>query len=461
MNSTRPPFRPQKERLSINNFLSRFVSKSIASLLILLICTSVSVFAQSDSAQISGYVKDSAGAVIAGAKVIVKSQAKSIERTAITNDQGYYVIANVPPDVYSITVEQAGFKRSTLSDKKVDPNIAATVDITMEVGQVTEAVNVVAGSATVQTESATVGKLVEGAQIEYLQLNGRNPLFLALLKPGVSGGALGGFSFGLTTGGLNINGSRTQDNLITFDGAVAVRTRSNGTSIGAADVDATQEVQILTANYTAEYGRSNGGQVRIVTKSGGKDFHGTGYEFIRNSAFDANTWARNRSGNTIARPCEDEAFKRDANCRPEPFRYNQFGYSLSGPVLIPGNKGRDKVFWLWGQEYVRQRRASTTSITVPTLKMRNGDFSELLGANRFFTSEVLIRDPLTRSTANPNGLPFAGNIIPANRVSPNGLALLRAFPEPTPGFVGPGSNNFFQERPTTTDQRKDTISVDV
>jgi hypothetical protein len=465
MNSIRPPFKQQEKRsrnLRINNFLSRLVSKSIAVLLISLMCTSVSVFAQSDNAQISGYVKDSAGAVIAGAKVIVKSEAKSVERTAVTNEQGYYVFANVPPDVYSITVEQAGFKRSTLSGKKIDPNIAATVDITMEVGQVTEAVNVVAGSATVQTESATVGKLVEGAQIEYLQLNGRNPLFLALLKPGVSGGALGGFSFGLTTGGLNINGSRTQDNLITFDGAVAVRTRSNGTSIGAADVDATQEVQILTANYTAEYGRSNGGQVRIVTKSGAKDFHGTFYEFMRNSAFDANTWTRNRSGNPTTRPCE--LFPKDAHCRPEPFRFNQFGYSLSGPVLIPGtdfNKGRDKVFWLWGQEWVRQRRASTTSITVPTLKMRNGDFSELLGANRFFTSEVLIRDPLTRSAANPNGLPFAGNIIPANRLSPNGLALLRAFPEPTPGFVGPGSNNFFQERPTKTDQRKDTISIDV
>jgi hypothetical protein len=104
-----------------------------------------------------------------------------------------------------------------------------------------------------------------------------------LLKPGVSGGALAQFSFGLTTGGLNINGSRTQDNLITFDGAVAVRTRSNGTSIGAADVDAVQAIQVLTANYNAEYGRSAGGQVRIVTKSGQHDFHGdfTGTSGIR------------------------------------------------------------------------------------------------------------------------------------------------------------------------------------
>jgi hypothetical protein len=451
----------RRKKTSPKHSSSRQVSKSIAVLLIMMMCASFTVFGQSDSAQISGYVKDSTGAVIPNAKVVAKSKSQSVERSAVTNDQGYYVISNVPPDLYTISVEQPGFKRFTLSEKKIDPSIAASVDIIMEVGQVSEVVSVVAGTATVQKESATVGKLVEGAQINFIQLNGRNPLFLALLKPGVSGGALGGFNFGLTTGGLNINGSRTQDNLITFDGAVAVRTRSNGTSIGAANVDATQEVQILTANYGAEYGRSAGGQIRIITKSGTRDLHGNFYEFLRNSAFDANTWTRNRSG-SASRPCED--FPKDAACRPEPFRYNQFGYSLSGPVPLPFtsfNKNRDKIFWLFGQEWVRQRRAATTSITVPTLKMRNGDFSELLGPNKFFTSEVLIRDPLTRSTANPNGLPFAGNIIPTNRLSPNGLALLRAFPEPTPGFIGPGSNNFFQERPTTTDQRKDTISIDI
>jgi hypothetical protein len=455
MYRNRPPLRQSKEKskkMGTKNSLRRFGSKAIALLLTFLMCSSLSVFAQSDNAQISGFVKDTAGAVIAGAKVVVKSEAKSVERTAVTNDQGYYVISNVPPDIYSITVEQTGFKRSTLSGKKVDPNIAATVDITMEVGQVTEMVTVVAGTATVQTETATVGKLVEGAQIEYLQLNGRNPLFLALLKPGVSGGALGQFSFALTSGGLNINGSRTQDNLITFDGAVAVRTRSNGTGIGAADVDATQEVQILTANYTAEYGRSSGGQIRIVTKSGGSNFHGTFYEFMRNSAFDANSWSRNRSGSTVTRPCEN--FRADAHCRPEPFRFNQFGYSLNGPVVLPGldfNKGRDKLFWLWGQEFVRRRRGVTAQLTVPTMLMRNGNFSELLTPGKFFSTAVTIRDPQT-------GQPFPGNIIPNNRLSPNGIALLRAFPEPN--FNGPGTSNWFAERAERQDQRKDTISID-
>ncbi|MBI3653067.1 MAG: TonB-dependent receptor [Acidobacteria bacterium] len=432
--------------------MSRLVKKSMALALLFLLCAASSVFAQSDNSQISGFVKDTTGAVIPGAKVVVKSQTKNTERTAVTNEQGYFVISNVPPDVYSITVEQVGFKRYTLSAKKVDPNIAADVEIIMEVGQVSEAVSVVAGSASVQKETATVGKLVEGAQIEYLQLNGRNPLFLALLKPGVSGGALGVFNFALTSGGLNINGSRTQDNLITFDGAVAVRTRSNGTSIGAANVDATQEVQILTANYDAEYGRSSGGQIRIVTKSGARDLHGTFYEFIRNSAFDANTWTRNRTG-AVDRPCEK--FSKDAACRPEPFRFNQFGYSLSGPVVLPFtnfNKGHDKLFWLWGQEWVRRRRAVTATLTVPTAAMRNGDFSELLDSgNRFFGTRVVIRDPQT-------GQPFPNNVIPTNRLSPNGIGLLRAFP--LPNFVGPGSSNWFAERPETQDQRKDTVSID-
>ncbi|HXG68945.1 MAG TPA: carboxypeptidase-like regulatory domain-containing protein [Blastocatellia bacterium] len=446
-----PPFKRTRAR-SKTLSASHLGSKLVALLLALLMGASIPVFAQSDNSQMSGFVKDSSGAVISGAKVVVKSQTKSVERTAETNDQGYYVVSNLPPDVYSVTVEHPGFKRYVLSDKKVDPSIAATVDITLEVGQVTEEVTVVAQSAAVQTETAAVGKLVEGAQIQLIQLNGRNPLFLALLKPGVSGGALGGFSFGLTTGGLNINGSRTQDNLVTFDGAVAVRTRSNGTSIGVADVDATQEVQILTSNYGAEFGRSSGGQVRIVTKSGTRDLHGTFYEFLRNSAFDANSWSRNRTdpGN---RPCD--RFPADAHCRPEPFRYNQFGYSLSGPVVLPGldfNKGRDKLFWLWGQEWVRRRRAVSRQITVPTLAMRNGDFSELLNPNNgFFPGAVTIRDPET-------GQPFPNNRIPQNRLSPNGIGLLNAFP--LPNFDGPGSTNWFAERPETQDQRKDTISID-
>ena len=434
------------------NFSRVRITGQILSIGLILLLSALVAFAQSDNTQISGYVKDQAGAVVANAKVTIKSESRDFERTATTNSDGYYVITQLPSGLYTISVEAAGFKLYKEAGKKLDPNVPATTDVALQTGQVTEVVNVTASATSVQTETATVGKLVDRTQIENIQLNGRNPLFLALLKPGVSGGALGQFNFGLTTGGLNINGSRTQDNLITFDGAVAVRTRSNGTSIGVADADSTQEVQILSTNYNAEYGRSAGGQVRIVTRSGQRDFHGTAYEFIRNSALNANSFSRNRLAiaNCNVNPKAD-------NCRPSPFRYNQYGYNLSGPVIIPGtnfNKDRNKLFWLWGQEWVKQRQTSTVITTVPSLKMRNGDFSELLDpTNRFYGKKVEIIDPTT-------GSPFSGNIIPSGRLSANGLALLRAYPEPTAGFVGPGSANFTQSRPTTDDQRKDTISID-
>lgn len=426
---------------------------------LLALCLAISIqgLAQSDTAQISGYVKDTTGAVVPGVTVIAKSQTREFERSAISNTEGYYVISNLTPGLYTVSAELAGFKRFQETNKKLDASMATSVNITLEVGQVSDTISVNASVSGVQAESATVGKLVESAQIDFMQLNGRNPLFLAILKPGVSsGGALGGsLDFGLTTGGLNINGSRTQDNLITFDGAVAVRTRSNGTSIGVADADTVQEVQILTSNYNAEYGRSAGGQVRIVTKSGTRDVHGSMYEFMRNSAFDANSFTRNRLDTSGTTPCNQ--FPKAANCRPEPFRFNQFGYNASGPVLLPFtnfNKDRNKLFWLWGQEWVRRRRALTAITTVPSLAMRNGDFSELLNpSNRFYGSVRTIVDPLT-------GQPFSNNVIPRDRLSQNGLALLRAYPEPTPGFIGPGSSNFFQERPTTTNQRKDTLSID-
>src|SRR6266853_1166275 len=178
----------------------------------------------------------------------------------------------------------------------LDASIPLAVDVSLEVGGVAETVNVVANAARIQTETATVGALVEEAQIKNMILNGRNPILLASLKPGVrSSASLANFNFNLTDGGFSMNGSRPNDNVFFYDGAVATRTRSNGTSIGAADVDATQEVQILTANYNAEYGRSSGGQVRVVTKSGGRDFHGHVFEYFRNSAMDANDWTRNHS----------------------------------------------------------------------------------------------------------------------------------------------------------------------
>src|SRR5436190_13838923 len=176
----------------------------------LFIVFSIAVFAQSDTAQISGFVKDASGAGVPGATVVLKNEATSIERRTTTNSSGYYVVPSMPPGNYTVTAESKGFRRFQKTGNKLDPNIPMSVDANLEVGAITETVEVVASSANVQSETATVGQVVEASQIRNIELNGRNLFYLALLKPGVmTSNSAGGYSFGLGTGGLNINGSRT------------------------------------------------------------------------------------------------------------------------------------------------------------------------------------------------------------------------------------------------------------
>lgn len=399
-------------------------------------------FAQSDTASISGFVKDPSGSAVPNATVTVLNEATQIERKAVTNDSGYYVVTSLPPGFYTVVVEATGFQKFRKTQNKLDPNIATTVPIDLSVGNMTQTVDVVATASAVQSESSTVGKLVSKEQIASLQLNGRNPIYLAQLQPGVRrGSSISNFNFGLDSGGFNINGSRSEENLITFDGAPAVRTRANGTSIGVADADSTQEVQILTANYNAEYGRSSGGQIRIVTKSGTRDLHVDLYEYFRNSALDANSWVRNASGTALAN-------------NPAPFRFNQFGFSVSGPIVLPKmsyNRDRNKLFWMFGQEYIRYRQDSTSTQVVPSMAMRQGDFSELLSpTNIFYGKTKIVTDPTT-------GLPFANNIIPASRLSASGIGLLSAYPAPN---FSQGGNNWISDASAPQNQRKDTGSLD-
>ncbi|MCU0245169.1 MAG: Plug and carboxypeptidase regulatory-like domain-containing protein [Bryobacter sp.] len=406
--------------------------------LAVMLLVSAFAFAQSDNATISGIVRDTSGSVIPNAKVSVINEGTGFERQTTTNDTGFYTVPNIPPGYYAVTVEVAGFKKFTSSRNKLEAAQPMAVNVELAVGQITETVTVEASAAQLNTESATVGKTVEQAQIQNLALNGRNPLFLAVLKPGVRRGSpMNGFSYGLDSGGFTINGGRSQDSLITFDGAVGIRTRANGTSVGTADLETVQEVQVLTANYAAEYGRSGNGQIRMVTKSGSRDFHGSFYEYLRNNALDANSWDRNRFTTTNF---------------TAPLKFNQFGYVISGPVTIPKvfNQSREKLFFLWSQEYVRRRFESTLQSRVPTQLMRTGNFSELLQPNIFYSGSRPVNDPDT-------GAPFPNNVIPANRLSSNGLAFLRTFYAPNGTF---GNNNWLLVRPGYQNQRKDTVSVD-
>src|SRR5882672_352311 len=358
------------------SFLSPMMVR-VLFLLCLIFTGSQNDFAQSDLGRISGFVKDPSGASIAGAKITARNQS-GIERQTTSNDSGYYVITSVPPGFYTVTVEAAGFQRYQSSDNKLDPTSDLVVDASLTVGATSQTIEVSASTVQLQTESGAVQKLETREQIDALELNGRNPILMANLVPGTRGGNLASLSFNFSQGPSNINGARTPESLITFDGAPAVRTRSNGTSIGAADVDSTQEIQILTADYAPEYGRSSGGQIRITSKSGSQDFHGAAYEYVRNTVFDANPWQRN------ANPATTHI--------TAPIHYNQFGYNIGGPLYIPNhfNTSKTKVFWYWGEEWVRYIFTDTNStVTVPTLKMRTGDFSELLNPNNPYVTHTV------------------------------------------------------------------------
>lgn len=415
--------------------------------LVALFCLSISLIAQSDLGSITGFAKDASGATVPGAKITVRN-ATGLERTATTSDSGYYTITNIPPGLYTVTAEAPGFKKYESSSNKLDPSATLTLDAMLTVGAASETVEVTATAQQLQTESASVQKVVTRQQIDALELNGRNPVGLAALVPGAHTGNLAGNSFAFSQGPSNFNGSRNPENLITFDGAPATRTRSNGTSLGSADVDSTQEVQILTASYAAEYGRTSGAQIRVLTRSGTQNFHGAAYDYLRNSALNANTWTRNHTTQVPGLFPFSQV---------PPFRYNQFGYNIGGPFYIPGklNADKSKFFWYFGQEYVRNRFTDTSSWTVPSNLMRQGNFSELLDpANVYYGKVVLINDPRTNA-------PFTGNIIPKDRLSPNGLGILKAYPGPNLSVPINGKQFFYTSAGHPQNQRKDTLSVDI
>jgi len=412
--------------------------------LVLVAACSTSALAQFDSGQISGFIRDAQQAALPGATVTFTNEATSNKRSTVTNATGFYVFPDVPVGTYSIGVELAGFKKFVKTGVRLSAANQIAVDAELELGALEETVTVTAAQAFIQTTTAQVARTIETKQIQELTLNGRNPIYLASLKPGVRGGTIGTFDpDSVSNGSFNINGGRDDEYLVTIDGAVATRTRSSGSMLGAQDVETVEEVQVLTANFRAEYGRASAGQIRFVTKSGTQQFRGDALENYRNAALDANQWRRNRSNDP-----------RLTN-GPDPFTFHQFGFHLGGPVLVPGgyNADRSKLFFFWGEEWIQRRDTPTSTATVPSAPMRRGDFSELLNpSNPFFGRTRAITDPLT-------GRPFPNNIIPTDRFSPNGLALLNTYPLPTPGFQQ-GTSNWIGTQPRHSDLRKDTIKVD-
>ncbi|HZM94948.1 MAG TPA: carboxypeptidase-like regulatory domain-containing protein [Vicinamibacterales bacterium] len=409
--------------------------RSVVATWVIVLCAT-SAHAQFDSAQISGVVQDTTGAVLPGVDIVLVNVGTRIERQAVTNEAGLYTFPNVPVGEYRITAMLSGFKPITKSNVQVNAGLNIRVDVSLEVGALSETISVEA--ATTLVDTSVIGRTLRAEQIAETPLSGRRASQVAQLAPGVVGGNMGGSvptgTGTFATGVTSINGGRSDEFITTIDGAPSIRVRAaGGFMMGAQNFDTVAEVQVLTTNYQAEYGRSSAGQLRLVTKSGTQSFRGNVFWSHQNDALDANTWTRKRAG-----------------LEKSPHKYNAYGFTLGGPLYIPGafNTDRQKLFFFWGQEWQRDRTVednNTQTGNVPTAAMKNGDFSALLPGR-------VIRDPLT-------GLPFPGNMIPQNRISPQGRALLNAFPLPTPGFQQ-GANNYLGNPSVFNNQRKDSIKID-
>jgi hypothetical protein len=401
-------------------------------------------FGQVDIGSISGTAVDATGAVVPGVKITARNEANNISQQAVSNSSGYYTFPSLSVGQYSITAEATGFQRYVQSGIHLNAADHLSVPIHLTLGQMTQTVEVNGGAAQALSLEPSTGGTVTATQMENLEVNGRNPVYLALLEPGVVGNKISTFDpDSVSNGGFAMNGGRADSYTVYVDGAMATRTRSSGSMLGAQDMNSVQEIQVLTGNFDAEYGRSSAGQIRFVTKSGTSAFHGDLYEAIRNAAFDANTWARNHSPRT------------DLNSQPAKQNYNDFGFDLGGPIFIPHkfNTSKNKLFFFAAEEWIKRRYENEQTGTVPTAAMRTGDLSYLLDSKNAFFGK-------TRTATDPNtGALFPGNIIPASRISAQGAALLNAYPLPTPGFQQ-GSANWIESFPIYSDLNKTTFKVD-
>ena len=416
----------------------------LAGVCILYLSLSCAARAQQDVGSIVGFITDPSGAVIPGADVTVVNEGTGETRKVTSDAAGHYAVPNLPPAVYSMTATAKGFQKFVSNHNTLASNSTVQINGKLAVGQASQTVTVSSTAQVLQTQSPAIQAEVTGTQIQKEELNGRNPIYMAQLLPGVTSTAtMADFNFSFNSGDtFQVNGARTQDTKYTIDGAMASRTRGDAQIIAGANVDSVQEMQVMTGDYQAEYGSASGAQVRIITKSGTHNFHGALYEYLRNSAMNANTWQRNHNPATLFQ---------------SPFRYNNFGFAVGGPGMPMVHSLRDKFFFFVNEDWVRYRFSDTQLMAVPTDKMRTGDFSELLSPNPWYKGTVQIIDPTTGQQFNYNGQP---NVIPPGRLSPNGVGIMNAYPKANLTVLQ-GTKNWAGTTPHPENQRKGQINADL
>jgi len=377
--------------------------------------------AQSITANLVGNVTDPSGGQLPDAALNLRHQETGEARTTVTNSAGEYRFTLLRPGRYTLTAEHAGFKRASLAAFDLQVDQTARVDVTLAIGQVTESVEVDARAPLVASETSSVGQVIDQAQIQNLPLRGRSFFELAQLAPGVSPTAPNSFIAnrrpfpgGLNAPAFQVGGAREKSNGYLIDGVDAMDPHFLTPSIFPS-VDAIQEFKLQTSSYAAEFGRF-AAQVNATTRSGGNALHGTAYHFFRNEKLDAANFFDNLNGRGR-----------------QPFRYNQFGGVLGGPIR------KDKTFFFANYEGTRVRRGTLAQLTVPTLEQRAGNFNPVGQRNN-----RLIFDPATtRRTADGAILrdAFPGNAIPAARATASARELLNLYPAPNAAV--PTGNNFF------------------
>jgi hypothetical protein len=322
-----------------------------------------------DTATIVGTVTDTTGAVVPNVRVMVSNPDKGFTRDLMSDSAGAYVAAKIPIGGYTVTAEAKGFQRTTIADVVLSVGQTQRVDITLVVGSTTQHVTVTGNVAKVETENGTISDVVTGSQVTELNLNGRSFTNLATLIPGAAALYYDPTSVGvLAAANISFNGVPSQYNAWEIDGQTNTDQGGGGAdNMAFPNIDSIAEFRITTSPYDAESSKTAGANVEVATKAGTNKYHGDLFEFVRNDKLDANDFFANRE---IAPP--------GGNAPKTPLKRNNYGFTLGGPFYIPDhfNTDKSKTFFFWSEEWRQFRQGTVVSASVPTTRMRQGDFSE-------------------------------------------------------------------------------------
>ncbi len=407
--------------------------------------------AQTTSASVSGTVGDEQGGVLPGVIVTLTSRTQGTTLTQTTDDQGRFTFAIVRPDTYALKAELQGFKTFEQTNVVVNANDRLSVGtLRLPVGDITEEVTVSSRVSELQTTSGERSFTLENTALTNIANNGRQLFNFTTLVPGAVPNNAAGSEIG-DAAGFTVNGMRPNSNNVTIDGVANIDTGNNGGNMATTNIDSVAEFKVLTNAYQAEYGRATGAQIQVVTKSGSRDFHGSGYWYGRRSDWNANSWTNKRVTPEIEKP---KTSRNDA------------GYTIGGPVFIPGvfNENRTRLFFFFSQEH--QRRTDPVSerqTRVPTALERMGDFSQSVDSSgepfpyiRDYTTGLPCEEGDTRGCFQDGGV--LGR-IPADRLYGPGLAALNIFPDAN--LTGAGSGlNFTSQDPNSSPRREDLLRLD-